>query len=262
MLRVVCMTALLGLFGAEAKSQPVPEQSPQSTQQQANPEPRGTEQSPFIIKIAPAQEIPDKSKQVAAERGEEREITWSGFFKEWGLSDKIAAITGLVGLFQLLALLATVRVVFRNSRRQSRAYVSKEAGSARLVNDPNGEPILEGYVKLKNFGRTPAFQYRSYALIKVANVNAAPFEETSVVAGKGILGPGAVTDLQVYWRVSDGDLAAIRAGTKRIFVWGEARYVDAFGKNRYFRFYDVNATEEFAGLGWPLQAADKPAEAD
>jgi hypothetical protein len=262
MLRVVCITALLGLLGAEAKSQPVPEQSPQSTQQQANPEQRGTEQAPFVIRIAPAQEIPDKSKPVATERGEEREITWSGIFKEWGLSDKIAAITGLVVFFQLLALLATVLVVFRNSRRQSRAYISMEAGSARLVNDPNGEPILEGYVKLKNFGRTPAFQYRSYALIKVANVNAPPFEETSVVAGRGILGPGAETDLQVYWRVSDGDLAAIRAGTKRIFVWGEARYVDAFRKSRYFRFYDVNAPEELAGLGWPLQAADKPAEAD
>ena len=186
MLRVVCITALLGLFGAGAKSQPVPEQNPPSAQQQANPEQRGTEQAPFVIRIAPAQEILDKSKPVATETEDGRETTWSGIFKEWGLSDKIAAITGLVVFFQLLALLVTMRVIFRNSRRQSRAYVSMDAGSARLVNDPNGEPILEGYVKVKNFGRTPAFQYRSYALIKVANVNAPPFEETSVVAGGGI----------------------------------------------------------------------------
>jgi hypothetical protein len=141
MLRVVCITALLGLLGPEAKSQPVPEPSPQSAPLQANPEQRGTEQAPFIIRIAPIQEIP---KPAATERGEEREITWSGIFKEWGLSDKIAAIIGLVVFFQLLALLATVLVIFRNLRRQSRAYIAMEAGSARLVNDPNGEPILEG----------------------------------------------------------------------------------------------------------------------
>jgi len=209
MFRVVCIIVLLGLFEPEAKSQPIPEQSPQNTQQPASPEQRGTEQAPFIIKIAPTQQIPDKPKPAATERTEERESTWAGIFKEWGLSDKIAAIISLVVFLQLLALLATVLVIFRNSRRQSRAYVSMEAGSARLVNDPNGEPILEGYVKLKNFGKTPAFQYRSYVLIKVANVNALPFDETSKAAGRGILGPGAENELQIYWRVSESDLSAI-----------------------------------------------------
>ncbi|HEY7244154.1 MAG TPA: hypothetical protein VH678_09760 [Xanthobacteraceae bacterium] len=263
MFRVVCIAALLSLLGPHAKSQPIFEQAPQSTQQQANPEQRGTEQAPFIIRMAPAQETPDKSRPPAGtEKGEGTESTWRGLFKEWGLSDKIAAVVGLVALFQFLALLAAVRAISRSSRRQLRAYVSMGTASARLVNDPNGEPILEGYVKLKNFGSTPAFQYTSYAMIKVANVNAAPFDETSVSAGRGLLGPGAETDLQVYWRVSDGDLAAIRAGAKRIFVWGEAHYADVYGKNRYFKFYNVNAPEELAGLGWPLLAADKAAEAN
>jgi hypothetical protein len=262
MFRVVCVAAVLGLFGPGAKSQPVPEQIPQSTQPQANPEQRGTEQAPFIIRITPPPPTPDKSKPVIAEQEAEKESTWSGIFKEWGLSDKIAAIAGLVAFLQLMALLAIVLVVSRSSRRQLRAYVSMEAGTARLVNDPNGEPVLEGYIKLKNFGRTPAFEYRSFVMIKVLNVNAPPFEETSVASGRGLLGPGAGTDLQVYWRVSEGDLAAIRAGTKRIFVWGEAYYVDAFAKNRYFKFYNVNAPEELAGLGWPLLAGDKAAEAN
>jgi len=262
MLKSVCIAAVLGLFVPEAKSQPAPEQTPPSTEQQVNPEQRGTEQAPFIIKITPPPETQEKSKPAATEKKEATESTWRGLFKDWGLSDKIAAIASLVAFFQLLALLAVVLVMSRSSRRQLRAYVSLESGSARLVDDPNGEPILEGFVKLKNFGRTPAFEYRSYAMIKVLNVNAPPFEETSVAAGRGILGPGAEIDLQVYWRVSDGDLAAIKAGTKRIFVWGEARYVDAFAKNRYFKFYNVNAPAELAGLGWPLLAADKPAEAD
>jgi hypothetical protein len=218
MLKSVCIAAVLGLFGPEANSQPAPEQNPPSTQQQANPEQRGTEQAPFIIKITPPPETQDKSKPATAEREEATESTWRGLFRDWGLSEKIAAIASLVAFFQFLALLATVLVISRNARRQLRAYVSLETGSARLVDDPNGEPILEGFVKLKNFGSTPAFEYRSYAMIKVLNVNAPPFEETSVAAGRGILGPGAETDLQVYWRVSDGDLAAIKAGTKRIFV--------------------------------------------
>jgi hypothetical protein len=47
-----------------------------------------------------------------------------------------------------------------------------------------------------------------------------------------------------------------------MFVWGEAYYVDAFRKNRYFKFYNVNSVGELAGLGWTLTAADKPAEAN
>ncbi len=260
--RALFAAALLALPGPEAKSQPAPEQTPQNTQQQANPEQRGTEQAPFIIKIAPPQATPDKPKPATTETGGEGESTWLGAFKAWGLSDKIAAIISALAFFQLAALLATMLVVFRSSRRQLRAYVSIDTGSARLVNDPNGEPILEGYVKLRNFGRTPAFQYRTYSMIKVANVNAIPFDETSVPIGGGILGPGAETDLQAYWRVSDGDLAAIRAGTKRIFVWGEAHYVDAYGKNRYFKFFNVNAPGELGDLGWPLLAGTKPAEAN
>ena len=178
------------------------------------------------------------------------------------MSDKIAAIASLAAFFQLLALLAAVRLMFRASRRQLRAYVSMSGGSVRAVDDPNGEQLLEGYVKLKNFGSTPAYDYRSYAMIKVLNVNAPPFEEASVAAGRGLLGPGAETELSVFWRVSEGDMAAIRAGTKRIFVWGEAYYVDAFRKNRHFKFYNVNAVGELAGLGWTLTPADKPAEAN
>ena len=102
MFRVVCIIVLLGLFEPEAKSQPIPEQSPQNTQQPASPEQRGTEQAPFIIKIAPTQQIPDKPKPAATERTEERESTWAGIFKEWGLSDKIAAIISLSYFFNFL----------------------------------------------------------------------------------------------------------------------------------------------------------------
>lgn len=261
MLRVACLAAVLGLLAIGAKSQPSQEQLPQSAQQQINPEQRGTEQSPFIIKIAP-QEALDKSKPALPDQTEGKEMTWSGMFREWGLSEKIAAIASVVAFLQLVALLAIVLAISRKSKRELRAYVSMETGVARVVNDPNGEPVLEGYVKLKNFGKTPAFEYRSYVMIKVLNVNAPPFEETSVASGRGLLGPGAETEQQVYWRISEGDLAAIRAGTKRIFLWGEAYYVDAFGKNRHFKFYNVNAAEELAGLGWPLLAADKSAEAN
>jgi hypothetical protein len=60
MLKVVCIAALLGLFGPEAKSQLAPEPSPQSTPQPA--EQRGTEQAPLIIKIVPSPETQDKPK--------------------------------------------------------------------------------------------------------------------------------------------------------------------------------------------------------
>jgi hypothetical protein len=261
MLKVVCIVALLGLFGPEAKSQPAPEQNPQGTQQQSSPEQRGSERAPFIVKIIPPQDA-QETKAAPREREDGREDSWSAIFRGWVVSDKIAAIASLVAFLQFLVLLAVVLVMFRTSRRQLRAYVSMDEGSVRLVDDPNGEQILEGYVKLKNFGNTPAYEYRNFAMIKVLNVNAPPFEETSVADGRGLLGPGAETALSVYWRPSDGDLAAIRAGTKRIFVWGEAYYVDAFGKNRYFKFYNVNAVGELAGLGWTLTAADKPAEAN
>ena len=120
MLKVVCVIVLLGLLRPEARSQPAPEQSPQSVQQQSRPEQRGSEQAPFIIKIVPPQDAQD-TKAAPSERENGREDSWSGYFRGWGLSEKIAAIASLVAFFQFLVLLAAVLIMLRSYRRQPNA---------------------------------------------------------------------------------------------------------------------------------------------
>lgn len=160
-----------------------------------------------------------------------------------------------------------VRGAKETTERQLRAYVSIDGTSARLLFDSNGEPILvergekiiEGYVRLKNFGQTPGRDFKSWVKIKIAED--APFNEVSEGLGRGIISPQGEANMPVHWMVSDVDLAAIRNETKRIFVWGAAEYVDIFGRDRFFKFYRRNAKEYPPGC-WALEQADKPEEAN
>jgi hypothetical protein len=151
------------------------------------------------------------------------------------------------------------------AERQLRAYVFMEGGSTRLVQiNVNGvlQTFIGGFVTLKNFGLTPASNYRNWVMIDVLPATTTPFDRTSIGLGRGIIGPSSGMDIPVlHGPISAADIAAIRAATRRIYVWGEVIYTDAFGEDRYFRFYLRNATET-PGRGWPLENADKPHEAN
>jgi hypothetical protein len=178
----------------------------------------------------------------------------------WNLSDRIAAIASILALLQFLALVATVLVTIRSTRRQLRAYIVLDGGSITL-RQAGGQTFLEGYVRLKNFGQTPAYQHSSWIRIDVREATQPPFDLGGNGLTKAIVAPKGEANMPVHHGpISVQDLSDIRAERKRIFVWGESRYIDAFGKRRFFRFYYWNAKE--LPQGWPLVPSDKPDEAN
>lgn len=154
------------------------------------------------------------------------------------------------------------------AEQELRAYVFMEGGSTKLIDvvtdeaTQKKEPFIEGYIKLVNFGRTPATNYRNWTMMGIHPANAPPFAQASEGFGKAILAPTSGMDVPVHCGpISDADLAAIRSEIKRIFVWGEVLYTDVFGGDRFYRYYFWNA-KEIPGKGWPLAPADKPHEAN
>src|SRR5260370_27512520 len=130
-------------YRAQSQRQP-PRQDTKGTQHNPNAGNRGTEQTPFVIKVLPSEqtkENPDSTKT-------EGPRSWSD---RLSLSDKIAILASGVAFLQFLVLLATVYVMRRTAQRQLRAYVCLFGGSITL-RKVEQQTFIEGYVSLKNFG--------------------------------------------------------------------------------------------------------------
>jgi len=176
-LRIAAATALVAAFHSNAwgQSQEPPRQDSQSTQQQSDAQQRGTEQSPFIIKILPASEAQEKSG-TGAKQGPDKGAD------AWNLSDRIAAIASIAAFLQFIALVATVWIMVRNGRRQLRAYVFLEKAGivdGTVLNPPVPAHANEPGVALtfRNSGQTPAYKVVSWAKIEVIE----PIHEASLV---------------------------------------------------------------------------------
>jgi hypothetical protein len=123
---------------SNALAQEPPRQNPQS-EQQNNPNERGTEQSPFIIKIIPTENGQSKSGVAA----------YDIWFLNLPTADRIAIVTVLVGFIQFVALILTFWVMRRTAKRQLRAYVSVET---RGINRYGNEERILGHIGILNNG--------------------------------------------------------------------------------------------------------------
>lgn len=176
----------------------------------------------------------------------------------------ITIFTIIIGIFMVdLASSANsaTREIKNTSERQTRAYMGIRSGRVSLK-QIGPQIFVEGHVFLKNFGKTPAYAHRTWVRIEVKDAARPPFDLPGNGFGGTIVCPDADANLQVQWPVSEPDIEAIRDDTKRIFVWGGADYVNAFGKAQFLKFYLWNAKEEPGIEGWSLIAADKADEAD
>src|ERR1700730_18100634 len=89
-----------------------------------------------------------------------------------------------------------------------------------------------------------------------------PFDISEKSQTRDIIGPDGEANLPVQWGpISAQNITDIRNEAKRIFVWGRADYIDAFGKERYYKFHFWNV-KELPGMGWPLVPSDKRNEAN
>jgi hypothetical protein len=150
----------------------------------------------------------------------------------------------------------------KTAERQLRAYVCLFGGSI-ILQRVEQEVFIEGYVTLKNFGATPAYSHKCWVRIDLRAGTDPPFHIGGNGLTQAIIAPGGEANMPVHHGpISDQELVNIHNETKRIFVWGGSDYRDAFGTQRYFKFYCWNAKALSSGKGWPLVPANKPDEAN
>jgi hypothetical protein len=230
---------ILALYSVSwGQSQEAPRQDSQSAQQQTEAQQRGTEQSPFIIKILPTSEAQKKSS-TSAEQAQDKGAD------AWNLSDRIAAIASIVAFLQFVALVATVWMMVRNGRRQLRAYVFPERAS--LVDGTMMQPPVAAHANepgvalaFRNSGQTPAYKLVSWAKIEVIE----PIHEASLVVPPLMMQfptwLGANSEMpKALWfgRVlTPNEIADIAAARRVIYLFGRIEYIDAFKRKRWTSF--------------------------
>jgi hypothetical protein len=134
----------------------------------------------------------------------------------------------------------TVSVMRDTAQREMRAYVGIYSGAVHLFDLSGGGKAIRVNVDFKNEGPTPAYDFTTWIKCPVImGPDAVPFGAPTPISersGTSILAPHTMAHTHWTFAVSDEDLSALQAGTKRIFAWGGADYTDAFGHARYFRF--------------------------
>jgi hypothetical protein len=129
------------------------------------------------------------------------------------------------------------------AERQLRAYVF--VTSSEVTNVAEGDGIPEAHVVIKNTGQTPA-----YDLVNVTGIAAnryppppgliltVPEEELSEGRTKMSLGPGDVSlsNTSAGRSLTAEQRASVADGTGVVYVYGELRYRDAFGVQRWTKY--------------------------
>lgn len=134
----------------------------------------------------------------------------------------------------------TVSIMRDSARREMRAYVGMYSGGMQLVVLTEGGRGIRVTVDLKNAGRTPGYNFTTWIkrprILEEAEVSfdgPTPLAERTAAS---IIAPDTMAHIHWTIGVTDDELGDLRAGTKRVFVWGGADYKDAFGDNRHFIF--------------------------
>jgi hypothetical protein len=130
------------------------------------------------------------------------------------------------------------------SRAQLRAYVF--VAGVRVTNVVEGDDIPEAIVAIKNFGQTPAYKVVNVSGIAVdrypvpptVNLTIANVEFRSPGRSRSDLGPTqsehAITS--AGRTLTTAERTAIANGDGVVIVYGEIRYIDAFGKRRRTKY--------------------------
>jgi hypothetical protein len=181
---------------------------------------------------------------------------WDSFISFLESHDKIVAgvstifialftiVLAVVTLFLWIATRDLVTGAENTAERQLRAYVFVQGGVIKLINN---DTAVMAEVTLKNFGQTPGYEFETWTNIKISDPANPPFGGRKPPAQRSIIGPGAdIFAPTQFIPITPQERNEINAGTKVIFVWGEAVYRDAFGKQRTFVFRDVNSGLELA----------------
>lgn len=166
-----------------------------------------------------------------------------GCWNNWSLSEKIAAFASVAGFLQFVALIVTVCVMRRSAERQLRAYCMVE--SIEITN-VQVEKTPTAIITIKNSGQTPAknvwhaarMGYDTYPMTRLVTPNFTKDKKITLP-----LAPQHSFLAECFLKEADNKHAVIKEqkfiddlkgqpAPCALYVVGEIRYDDAFGKNR------------------------------
>lgn len=224
-----------------------PEEKP-AYQHDAQPQQRGTDQSPFVVQILPAPKINEKLVERASNQPDKS-------FEDWTAADIIAGIAAVASVLQAIALIATILVLVRTARRQLRAYVLPEGG--RIMDGTMTTPPLPAHANepgviliFKNSGPTPAYNYVSWGQVVVTqplNIPNLAIPSMAAAMYPAVVGAGGKMpkNLQLGRSLTQQEIADIGNGQQVVIAHGRIEYRDAFRRKRW-----TNFRLQYSGL-WP-----------
>jgi hypothetical protein len=131
-------------------------------------------------------------------------------------------------------------------------YLGKAVGPPH-----DGKDVIFIDIVFKNSGQTPAYDFTTSSPTPlIREKDSTPFDDLEMPkpASSSVLFSQSTAGVQHRFVVSAEDIAAIRAGTRKVFIWGKTEYRDTFGRSRHFEFYDVNGDETGHNSGrWLLR---------
>ncbi|MBV9567032.1 MAG: hypothetical protein JO172_02740 [Hyphomicrobiales bacterium] len=150
--------------------------------------------------------------------------------------------SGVFG-YQAIQLKKTVATMSDTAERQLRAYIGVLSGVIQpgIV---DGIPGLLTRVEVKNFGQTPAYDFRSWIRVLIDHPNATPFQfpDSLINHPRSLVSPQVSISIDAGFSPPNDLLSEIKSGAKKLFVWGRIEYRDAFGRPRFFVFRKTNST--------------------
>lgn len=244
-MRAILIIALLFSVGLVFAASNPPSKKPiahtDSSTQNANPNQRGTEQSPLFVNIKTVPEFTQiERNEKAAEKYEKSQSDW------W-----LIKLTGaLVGVTLLLVVVTgflwstTKRLVQGaedTAKRQLRAYISAEPTAARDAEGKAIDNVVAVY--FKNTGQTPARKFKQWTVCKFDKFpRETGFDERpqDITYSETIIHPdGDRWIIPTLPDMTDKIKTSLASGKYAIYIFGEGTYEDVFGAPHVttFRFF-------------------------
>lgn len=227
---IIAMIDIVWLHSPPLDYREVPRNQPNAvgTQKETQADKAGPKEPSLVFPLNGAKHAQSETNSANTKRQQSSD--------EWSISDKIAAVIGVVALLQFFALIATWWLMARTARRQLRAYVYLDSGSVFFT---QAWDCINASAMFRNAGQTPGHHVRTWANIRVGDISDQPFLEAppvTVADPRSIIGPQSLTHILRAMLVTPDQIEDIRAGRKAIFFWGCVDYVDVFKARRYFIF--------------------------
>ncbi|HEX9597687.1 MAG TPA: hypothetical protein VF982_12465, partial [Anaerolineales bacterium] len=164
---------------------------------------------------------------------------------------------GMAGTGTLIAFIAVALSIFtalssnKTTRAQLRAYVMLDGAVSGDFDDHGGFTVA---IPTKNFGATPAHdltQWQDIALREYPLTSPLIPPDVSGHPNLAVLPPGGISLLLPIFKrgLEEWEKTAIKRCQLAIYVFGETRYVDAFGKSRTTKFCLRSTGEQAYSLG-------------